>query len=177
MRTRLLQILILLCVLVVGTAFFFPTHQHTRPSARRASCQSNLKQIGLALQQYSQDYDETLPSADWGTVVLPYLKSESLFQCPETAITQGTSDYFFNARFLGSSNWNISSPKTLVLIGDGQDDGGLNATLAQLPSSWRADEKSPAWRHLDGANYGFADGHVRWLKVKSVNRDFRVVAR
>ncbi|RYX82985.1 DUF1559 domain-containing protein [bacterium] len=177
MKTRLLPYLLLLCFFSVCAFLFQPLVNRSPHNARRASCQSNLKQIGLALRQYSQDYDEKLPLRDWVTPVVFYAKSDMVFQCSETTITKGNNDYFFNSRFVEAATVTIASPKTLVLIGDGQDDGGLNATLAQLPSSWRADEKSPAWRHLDGANYGFADGHVKWMKVNRVNRDFRMVGK
>jgi prepilin-type processing-associated H-X9-DG protein len=81
-----------------------------RENARRASCQSNLKQIGLGVAQYTQDYDETLfPHRTrarnelydndvngqrtagritvqdrnfWATLIQPYVKSWQLFQCP-----------------------------------------------------------------------------------------------
>ena len=72
-------------------------------------CSSNLKQIGLGLLQYTQDYDEKFPpaasSADaygWANAVQPYVRSTQLFQCPqETSAGQrnfkltGYTDYFF----------------------------------------------------------------------------------
>ena len=64
-----------------------------RENARRSSCQSNLKQIGLGILQYSQDYDERYPRAwvdnvnnpeysRWMDVTQPYIKSTQIFICP-----------------------------------------------------------------------------------------------
>ncbi len=148
-----------------------------RHNARRASCQSNLKQIGLAFSQYTQDYDDQLPLRTWAAPLIVYAKTDGIFQCYETNITNGTSDYFFNARFRKKTLSLIKSPTTLILFGDGQDDAPLDATLVQLPAAWRTDENSPSWRHLGIANYGFADGHVKHLKANRVTKDFRMVTR
>lgn len=177
MRTRLLHIFVLLGVLSIGLGIFYPSPNRASRNSRRRACQTNLKQIGLALRQYSLDYDEKLPPANWGKVVLPYMRGEQVLHCSEVTSPLGTSDYFFNSRFLGESTAIISSPSTLILSGDGKAGAPLDATLVELPSDWRSDEKSPAWRHLDTANYAFADGHVKALKVKAINRDFRVVVR
>ena len=147
-----------------------------RHNARRMSCQSNLKQIGLALQQYAQDYDDRLPPNHWMVPVVAYTKTDLLFQCAETKATKGTIDYFFNARFSGKPLEKIASPNTLILVGDGQDDAA-DATLSSIPMEWRTDKNSPVWRHLDTANYLFADGHVKGLRVNRVDRNFRMVNR
>ena len=177
MIQRLLPYLSLACFLCLGVAILRPLPNRSYLNARRVRCQSNLKQIGLALQQYAQDYDEHLPLRRWETPLLDYTK-ESIFQCPsaETNATGETGDYFFNNRFLGEPLGKITSPNTLIFVGDGLDNA-TDATLFSLPTRWRTVRDSPAWRHLDGANYSFADGHVKWLKVNRVNRDFRVVSR
>jgi hypothetical protein len=52
----------------VLAAILFPVFARVRESARRASCQSNLKQIGLAISQYAQDYDEHCPVGEQSIV-------------------------------------------------------------------------------------------------------------
>lgn len=174
MIQRLLPYFLLVCIVGIVVAVIFPPPHSSLHNARRASCQSNLKQIGMALQQYAQDYE--LPPRRWKAPLLTYVKDEHIFQCPETSETMGANDYFFNSRFLGTQMTEVFDPETLILVGDGKDDTA-DATLFSLPAVWRTDRYSPAWRHLDTANYLFADGHVKGLKVNHVNRDFRVVNR
>jgi prepilin-type processing-associated H-X9-DG protein len=173
MRKRVLPYLLLGVFLFMGAQSFLPLVNRSPHNARRASCQSNLKQIGLAVAQYAQDYDEILPLRPWVVSLLPYTKSEQIFQCPEASATQGTTDYFWNRRFIGARQSTLNKPKTLILLGDGQDDAPLDVTLSSLPEAWRREENSPSHRHLSGANYGFADGHVKFLRPERVTRDFR----
>ena len=58
----IVELLVVIAVIGILAAILFPVFARARENARRASCQSNLKQIGLGLAQYTQDYDETLPT-------------------------------------------------------------------------------------------------------------------
>jgi prepilin-type N-terminal cleavage/methylation domain-containing protein/prepilin-type processing-associated H-X9-DG protein len=63
-RTRgftLIELLVVIAIIAILAAILFPVFGRARENARRASCQSNLKQVGLAFLQYTQDYDERLP--------------------------------------------------------------------------------------------------------------------
>jgi prepilin-type processing-associated H-X9-DG protein/prepilin-type N-terminal cleavage/methylation domain-containing protein len=184
---ELAVVIFIICILV---AFFYPSGSPVRGNGRRAACQSNLKQIGLGILQYTQDYDEQLPllavhdvSSDnqsfngpygWGDAIQPYVKSTQLFQCPSEysrnvasdATQNNYTDYFMNSNLSGFKVEKLRNTRQVLLAGDGND--GTDATNARysigaLPNSWRTDNNSPVWRHLDGANYLFADGHVKWL--------------
>jgi prepilin-type N-terminal cleavage/methylation domain-containing protein/prepilin-type processing-associated H-X9-DG protein len=64
----LIELLVVIAIIAILASILFPVFGRARENARRASCQSNLKQIGLGILQYTQDYDERLPlSADGNT--------------------------------------------------------------------------------------------------------------
>lgn len=86
----LIELLVVIAIIAILAAILFPVFGRARENARRSSCQSNLKQIALAVTQYAQDYDERyIPirtSAtsyfSWPAVVAPYLKSTQVLACP-----------------------------------------------------------------------------------------------
>jgi len=56
----LIELLVVIAIIAILAAILFPVFARARENARKSSCQSNLKQIGLASIQYAQDYDESL---------------------------------------------------------------------------------------------------------------------
>ena len=54
----LIELLVVIAIIAILAAILFPVFARARENARRASCQSNLKQIGLGMFMYLQDYDE-----------------------------------------------------------------------------------------------------------------------
>jgi prepilin-type N-terminal cleavage/methylation domain-containing protein len=84
----LIELLIVIAIIVILAAILFPVFARARENARRSSCQSNLKQIGLGVMQYTQGYDERNPMKNqsnnlrWNQAIQPYVKSVQLFACP-----------------------------------------------------------------------------------------------
>ena len=93
----LIELLVVIAIIAILAAILFPVFARARENARRSSCTSNLKQIGLGLIQYSQDYDEKQPLDQfgpdndisgfggrykWMDAAYPYIKSAQIFNCP-----------------------------------------------------------------------------------------------
>src|SRR4051794_20747184 len=92
----LIELLVVIAIIAILAAILFPVFAQAREKARQASCMSNEKQLGLAILQYVQDYDETYPQAvvdsqmyagtppsHWQQMVVPYVKADGVFGCPD----------------------------------------------------------------------------------------------
>lgn len=196
------ELLVVVVIVAVMAAILWPVtgHHGSRQNARRAACQSNLKQIGLAFMQYSQDYDERMPRLaafavsssttpfftpyGWVDALKPYTKTTKVFQCPSEAnrkagtdaVRTGFTDYYFNTNASGVALKYFARPSMTILCGEGNDGKDLtNARYNRksLPQHWRMDEESPARRHLDTASYLFADGHVKSYKPNVIQNTAR----
>jgi prepilin-type N-terminal cleavage/methylation domain-containing protein len=77
----LIELLVVIAIIALLAAILFPVFARARENARRTSCMSNLKQIGLGFMQYTQDYDEKFPPAIWGQFGTPatYIEPSSAF--------------------------------------------------------------------------------------------------
>ena len=63
----LIELLVVIAIIALLAAILFPVFARARENARKSSCQNNLKQIGIGLLQYVQDYDERFPQYEVGT--------------------------------------------------------------------------------------------------------------
>jgi prepilin-type N-terminal cleavage/methylation domain-containing protein/prepilin-type processing-associated H-X9-DG protein len=121
----LIELLVVIAIIAILAAILFPVFARARENARRASCQSNLKQLGLAVNQYIQDYDEKYPlaiaevrnanvsdanPAGWAHSLVSYTRSVQLLQCPSEpeppsanpVLAGSYTDYAYNAAL----SWN-----------------------------------------------------------------------
>ena len=103
----LIELLVVIAIIAILAAILFPVFARARENARRSSCQSNLKQIGLGIMQYAQDYDEKYPyglnsnfQQGWATQTQPYLKSIQVFRCPSDS---NDTTPAYNSGFYGSA--------------------------------------------------------------------------
>jgi prepilin-type N-terminal cleavage/methylation domain-containing protein/prepilin-type processing-associated H-X9-DG protein len=94
MRKRaftLIELLVVIAIIAILAAILFPVFAQARAAARKASCQSNLKQLATAVLMYKQDYDEIFPVEKWGDPthdpwwwsIQPYAKNAGILACPD----------------------------------------------------------------------------------------------
>jgi prepilin-type processing-associated H-X9-DG protein len=124
-----------------------------REGKRRTSCQSNLKQISLGLLQYAYDHDEKLPPAKrWIDLVWPYIKTDQVFTCPSVLDPKGYG-YAYNSKLSNKLLDRIPEPALVPAF--------YETTILQRSAYGMGENR--AYRHMGGANYAFADGHVKWM--------------
>lgn len=163
----LIELVVVIAIVAVIAAILFPVFTTVRERGRRTVCQSNLKQIALAMQQYVQDNGGTYPpmsyqgqntdgtignAVNWFHLVYPYVKARQVFYCPSApsdapAHAEGVNrenwefvDYIYDATYLNKVHKGTS--KTAYRYGVAE------ATLA-TPASITINE-DPAWVTADG---------------------------
>ncbi len=131
----LIELLVVIAIIAILAAILFPVFARARENARRASCQSNLKQIGLGVMQYQQDFDgfypqaqssQTAPITSWPTRMQPYIKSEQIFVCPSGEATPFMADSHFATQtkmYAGVTDTAITNGFTPPTVGDGSSPG------------------------------------------------------
>lgn len=120
----LIELLVVIAIIAVLAAILFPVFAQAREKARAASCLSNCRQLGLAIQMYADDHDAAFPCSclrsmtmggdmmsqnmqSWLETTLPYIKSRGLYRCPSDSSPLWNdmelprqSSYGFNAYFI-----------------------------------------------------------------------------
>ena len=177
----LLELLVVIAIIAILAAILFPVFAKAREKARQSSCLSNEKQIGLALLEYAQDYDERYPRVDhttgyeWYDPLQSYLKSDQVFRCPSLNDSAAVeTDYCPNGLIVhGLSMAIFDAPATQICLAerargvaaDGYHPWPDDGTSWSTPAAYTefSNQLSPD-RHNDGCIYAFADGHCKWLQ-------------
>lgn len=130
-----------------------PDVERARESLRRYSCQVNMKRIMLGVLQYSQDYDERLPGARaWIDEIKYYVPDRNIFTCP--SVPQGQRyGYAYSVKLSHKPLSALEAPAQMVAVYE---------TTVLKRNAYGLGEDI-AYRHENGANYAFGDGHIKWF--------------
>ena len=154
----LIELLVVIAIIAILAAILFPVFQKVRENARRASCQSNMKQLGLAFVQYYQDADEQMPAPrnaygyyGWGAATYPFVKSDGVYTCPDDSDKASDANgnptaslsYAMNGNLWGKPNGilsgvalaQIDGPATTVLVSEDKSGTGYMYSGRCLPSA------------------------------------------
>jgi prepilin-type N-terminal cleavage/methylation domain-containing protein/prepilin-type processing-associated H-X9-DG protein len=94
----LIELLVVIAIIAILAAILFPVFAQAKEAAKRTSCLSNSKQVGLALVMYANDVDDMIPTpyeqfgslpfalVDSWQLVSPYIKTENLWFCPDDGV-------------------------------------------------------------------------------------------
>lgn len=126
----LIELLVVIAIIAILAAILFPVFAQARESARKATCLSNMKQIGIAVTMYSTDYDGMIvPSnlgatgrtTSWPSLLHPYIKNEGIFTCPsgERGATTRSTGGTTTGTFFGVTETGCGGNATVR--GDGSD--------------------------------------------------------
>ena len=192
----LIELLVVIAIIAILAAILFPVFARARENARRASCQSNLKQISLGMMQYTQDYDEKFSPAQ-GTDVAngdnpnsiavtlqPYLKSTQIFICPSAPSSESdlsTLGSEKDGRWITkiADGWTTASEGTYginnLLNGISQGEVASSSLTPMFfdCANYEAGDSGEgvvraASRHLEGLNFAYVDGHVKFSPTKAL---------
>lgn len=184
----LIELLVVIAIISILAAILFPAFARARENARRASCLSNLKQVGIAMMQYTQDNDERYMVADhddadangvadyaWFVPLQPYIKSEQIFQCPslgaETTTPNPNTDYIINGFFAHGVSQAIFQQSALqIMVAERKENLNVfdyHAWMRGVTPQFEFEDNISRDRHFDGSNYLFADGHAKWYRYEN----------
>jgi len=145
----LIELLVVIAIIAILAAILFPVFATARDKARQAACASNLKQLGLALVQYTSDYDECYPMnwdptpccslsasccrLEWA--IFPYVKSEGVYRCPSDP-TQIGSSYDYNNNIGYEPTGEFNNPSSTVALVEAYMLGNNNPVSSTQNTSY-----------------------------------------
>jgi prepilin-type N-terminal cleavage/methylation domain-containing protein/prepilin-type processing-associated H-X9-DG protein len=186
----LIELLVVIAIIAILAAILFPVFARAREKARQTTCLSNLKQIALASQMYSQDYDGNFPSSLIGgavpgsydqaninimvageryyggypTLLNPYIKNTQVFWCPSDNTYEPSTSPTAPVSYWWRHCVDYSA---VVVMGKGPADSAFAFPSQQIIICEWSDfhlNNLGFWNTTPGirqANSAFADGHCK----------------
>lgn len=183
----LIELLAVIAIIAILAAVLFPVFAKAREKARQATCASNIKQLGIGVLQYNEDYDEYMPikyestGRTWCLIIDAYIKSSipGVYKCPSNPNkhyrTDGTpSDYVVNQgseyngaySFVDYGPWHDPNPITIAKIDAPAQCISIVEANESAPSPWEVNIGAGGanwlfFGHSGVMNILFCDGHVK----------------
>jgi prepilin-type processing-associated H-X9-DG protein len=177
--------IVVVAIILMLSAMLFPALEAAMGKAEGISCVSNLRNLGIAARLYADDYDGTIVPAMlphdtrrricWDATIQAYVNNPGLLICPSDESPRRLRgalcvphSYGINLElaevggYMGSSMklTQVEDPIGTILFAE---LNGARYCTHGVRYSHNGLQVVATRRHGTGANYGFADGHARWL--------------
>ncbi len=157
----LIELLVVIAIISILAAILFPVFASAREKARQTACLSNLKQLGLAVTQYEQDYDEYPPCGvnwytpggnGWAGQIYPYVKSTGVYMCPDDPDPDPHCSYSYNSNVIQPPNGSTVTSYPLAQF--------ASPSKTVLLSEMAGNYSSTIWTISDPASVSTSDAYM-----------------